>query len=302
MKCHDLKQLIDSYLDDELLVETNHDVHRHLENCRGCREFIAESRELRARVRTAAKSLPDMKADAAFLARLNDELKRTALQPSFWERVIARPLVLGFGFAALVLVSVAGILFLRTPREPLTANAIDQTNTIIESNKTRLIEAVKVAWNDLSADAIGDHKNCAVKFNLAEAPISLDEAAKKYCLINKDIDKTVYNSLKATFDGRSDDRIEFVEAHSCLFHGRRFAHIVLKRNGKLISVLVTDTDLPSETDGPVNAHFEGPLNAAGYGIGHHAFFVVSEMDESDNAAMAKQIYPAIRGHIVATGA
>ena len=112
----------------------------------------------------------------------------------------------------------------------------------------------------------------------------------------------VFAAAKTAFGDKPASRIELLEAHSCIFGGRRFTHIVMRRQGKIISVLVTDTDLPTEADGPVTNHADGALNAAGFSIGRHAFFVVSEMDGADSAALAKALYPAMRRHIEAAGA
>lgn len=310
MDCQEFKRLIDSYLGDELLVETNHDVLRHIENCRDCRDQLAAARNLRERLRDAVHAMPEGQISNTFAAKLTSELQNSALRPSLIERLKT---VSGFGglriavagFACVLIVLVGVFFMVKAPDRSVAVNPnnrIDERNTIIEANKTRLADAVTVAWKELSTQAIGDHKNCAVKFNLAEHPISLDEAAKKFGAVNKDIDKAVFEAAKTAFDDKPESRIELLEAHSCLYNGRRFVHIVLRRNGKIISVLVTDTDLPAETEAPVTDHTDGALNAAGFSIGRHAFFVVSEMDAADNAQIARAIYPAMRRHIETAGA
>lgn len=302
MECREFRRMIDSYLSDELLVETNHDVLRHLENCGDCRSFLADCRGLRNRVRDAVMAMPELKAEPAFVTRLSVELKKAALRPSFWKSFSARPHIPAIGFACTILVILGAFLLLRSPLEPVTANANNQNDTLIEANKARLVEAVKVGWKELTEHAVGDHKNCAVKFNLAENPVSLDDAAKKFGAANKDIDKTIFAAAKDVFADQAQSRIKFLEAHSCIYNGRRFAHIVLQRQGKLISVLVADTDLPATADGPVNQQFDGTLNASGFQLEHHAVFVVSEMDAADNTLLARAILPAMRRHIAAAGA
>ena len=310
MNCQEFNRIIDSYLSDELLVETNHDVLRHLENCRDCREQTSAHRELRSRLREVVRNEPGMMIDNAFAAWLRADLQKTALRPGFLERLTAGSGFAGLrfaavGFACLLIVVIGGFFVLRSPNDLAAANTdsqIGQRDTIIEANKTRLAEAVKVAWKDLSAQAVGDHKNCAVKFNLEERPITLDEAAKKFGPINKDIDKAVFQAAKTAFDDKPTSRIELLEAHACIFAGRMFTHIVMRREGKVISVLVTDTDLPAEADAPVTDHIDGALNAAGFSIGRHAFFVVSEMEAADNTLIARELYPAMRRHIEAAGA
>ena len=310
MDCQEFRRLIDSYLNDELLVETNHDVLRHLENCRDCREQLSVRREMRGRLRDAVRTMPSMRIGDAFALRLRTDVRKTALRPNLWEQLTAGAGFAGIrvaavGFACLIVIVIGGFFLLRAPNDLAADNTnaqIGQRDTVIEANRIRLAEAVKVAWKDLSEQAVGDHKNCAVKFNLAEHPISLDDAAKKFGPFDKDIDKAVFEAVKTAFVDKPVSPVELLEAHSCIFAGRRFVHIVLRRQGKVISVLVTDTDLPAEADGPVTGHVDGALNAAGFSIGRHAFFVVSEMDAADNAQIAGAIYPAMRRHIETAGA
>src|SRR5262249_7444505 len=97
---------------------------------------------------------------------------------------------------------------------------------------------------ELARAAAGDHQNCAVRFTLKEPPIALEEAAQRF--------DRAYASL-VTF-GPSPTRLAqgdltVLERHACVFDGRRFAHIVLRYRGNLVSVLVTPERLariPSE--------------------------------------------------------
>ena len=76
----------------------------------------------------------------------------------------------------------------------------------------------------------------------------------------------------------------------------------MKAKGRVVSVLVTDTDLPAGNDEIQTAHFDGTLNAAGFHIGHHAIFVVSELPDAENITLARGLAPAIRLHAEKVGA
>lgn len=296
MKCQELRQIIDSYLSDELLVETNHDVHRHLEDCTECRKYLTVSRKLRSQVKRAVIDDRDASISVDFASRLRTDLERSALQSGVWQRLSVRfgAAKLGLGFAtALLIIAVGCIYFLR----PSETNNVDIR---AEAQKTGIEHAVQTAWADMTEHAVGDHKDCAVKFALAEIPMSLDEAAKLYGPVNKDLDRTVFTAVKAGFASASTRPVEFVEAHSCIFKGRRFAHVVIRIDGKLVSVLITDTDLPA--DDTINESMDGTLNAASFSIDHHAVFVVSEMTADLNRQAASALYPEIRRHIAAAGA
>lgn len=306
MNCQEFNGIIDSYLSDELLVETNHDVLRHLENCRDCRKLSAEHRELRTRLRDVIRGAPEMVIDSAFATRLRVNLRQTALSPGMFEKLTALgSLRLGTAFAVVALVMI-GTLFLLNPQSNETANLVANNavtqDGVIQANKTRILEAVRIAWVSLSEQAIGDHKNCAVQFNLAEKPISLDEAAIRFGAYNKDLDKPVVAALKKTFPGQGPNRVELLEAHHCIRAGRGFTHIVLRQKGQKISVLVTDTDLPNDVDNIDEYYADGRMHTTGFRVGRHAVFVVSELSEAENAVIAHAIEPFIRRHIESAGA
>lgn len=290
---------MDSYISDELLVETNHEVLRHLENCPDCRREMAARRALNLWVRNAVRSADEARIDPAFSMRVAAGLRETALRPGIWD--FFNPRIAALSFACIVILGFGAIVwFNRANSSPNTEEA--QNLTANNVNSSDLEKAVRVSWDEMTSHAVGDHKNCAVEFHLAEEPISLDEAAVIYGAFNKDLDKTVDAALQAMFKGDAKNGIKFLEAHSCIFEGRRFAHIVMRHKGRIVSVLVTDTDLPAGSDEIQTAHFDETLNASGFHIGHHAVFVVSELPDAENMTIARTLIPAIRLHAEKVGA
>jgi hypothetical protein len=47
MECRDVRELADSFLGEELLTETNHEILRHLDTCPVCRADLAGRRAVR---------------------------------------------------------------------------------------------------------------------------------------------------------------------------------------------------------------------------------------------------------------
>lgn len=287
MNCKELKGIIDSYIADELLVETNHDVMRHLETCAVCRREVSERRKLKMRIRHAVMSADYTKIDPAFAARTSESLRDLALRPGLLDRILGAGFGLNarlavVGFSAILLMVIGGV-FLLNDRNGAQSN-------IFGGNNTRdLVDAVRVSWNELTGKAIGDHENCAVEYRLKELPISLDEAAERFGEYNKDLDKVIMAAF-----GNDASETTFVESHSCLYENHRFAHVVLMHKGKLVSVLVTETDLP--VDG-FTAFSDGSANATGFHFGHKAVFIVSELSDAENLVMAKTVAPALRLHV-----
>jgi anti-sigma factor RsiW len=53
MQCREFREIADSYLSNELMVETNPRVIAHLEQCAECRQELKARRELRGKLREA---------------------------------------------------------------------------------------------------------------------------------------------------------------------------------------------------------------------------------------------------------
>ena len=311
MNCQQFKTMSDSYIGDELLVETNHEVLRHLENCAVCRSELAATRELRMRVRHAVKNDPPAQLNPVFARRLEANLRQTALRPTLWEKLragvfIGSPVWAATVAACLLLGVLFGGFWLRSSPAPAEiAVRQDQTNESAEiapPAKSDAAQIVKAAWREMTNAAIGDHENCAIHFRLKENPIPLDKAAEKYGKFNKDLDKTVTAALRnAAFSekesGKTKGKIELLDAHSCLFEGRRFAHVVLREGKKTISVLVAETSLPAGIGDAINSQSDGRMQAAGFVAGNHAVFVVSDLSELENTSIAQALSPAVRRHI-----
>jgi len=296
MDCRELRPMFDSYTSDELLIETNHEVLRHLENCTACRGEMAERRSLKLRLRHAVRNASEMQIVPAFSRQLSASLQETALRPGLFARFAEsgrslNPRLALAGFAVLAFAVVGTFMMLDRPA-PLSISAgIENKNA-----NTELANAVRVSWQELTSHAVGDHKNCAIEFHLKEGPISLEDAAAKYAAYNKDLDKVIMAAFKADKNPSMSRDTQFIEAHSCMYEGRQFAHVVVRHKGKVVSLLVTDTDLPGGAD-VTTANFARGMNAAGFQIGHHAVFVVSQLANADNIALAKSVEPAVRLHV-----
>jgi Putative zinc-finger len=215
MDCRRVRELADSYLSEQLLVETNHEVLAHLETCTACQSELTTRRVVRDRLRAAFASAEELQPRpglaselAARLRPMPHTMSRRAVVKSWW------------AVAASVLLAAGGGLFVRDSR-----------------SRSRLLA--------LARTAAGDHQNCAIKFALPERPIPLEEAGQRY--------GAPYVQL-ASFDlPQFDQRVDTLDRHSCVYDGRRFGHIVLRYRGSIVSLLVTDGEGPSgpqlETDG-----------------------------------------------------
>src|SRR5215831_9351380 len=77
--CERTRKYLDSYITNELLVETNHEVLRHLEHCPACSVEAETRQQLRTRLKSAVKtqSVPP-ELPALIRERIRTEESRTS--------------------------------------------------------------------------------------------------------------------------------------------------------------------------------------------------------------------------------
>jgi len=312
MQCRDFREVVDSYLCDELSVETNHEVLAHLEICADCRYELAARRELRATLRAAATKSAESQLDPDFAARLRARLRATVLPEEVTASnagqrrwlALAACLFVAFGIIAVRQRSQA------PSAQRVASQKVNSTNANLhpaqpQSRPTGASATINIGMEELTTLSVGDHRNCAVKFNLPEKPLGLEEAARKYDPAYIDLAQTVKARV-----AESPASVEFIEAHWCVFHGRRFAHLELKQHGRLVSLLVTDLDT-AETTAPraMQAGKKGEAQVIAcsqiesyqvscFETARHAVFVVSDLSEADNLNLARAFAPAVYHHLL----
>ena len=249
MECRDVRELADSFLSEQLLVETTHDILRHLAQCPSCRADMESRRRLRSALRGAFERSPELRATPEFLAsvgrHVRDQQSSRSLRTARWS---FRPMM---AIAASLLL-VSAVAF--GGREWLGAS---------------LLHA-----------ALGDHQNCAIRFRWKEKPISLEEAAQRF--------EPAYRSLVAVAPSPaqlSSGELTVLERHSCVYDRRRFAHIVLRYRGTLVSVLVTPDRLARV---PSEVAVEG-TRVSSFRAGRFAAFVVSSASDAEMREIAAAV-------------
>lgn len=262
MQCRELRDLADSFLSEQLLVETNHEVLRHLESCPACRAELTSRRALRTAIRHAFIDNESLRISDEFRNRAVSRLRRAG--PAKTPREITRRrLAIGLAIAAVLVIAAGAGQFLRTRGISLIAR-----------------------------DAIGDHQNCAVQFRLAEKPISLEDAAASYD-----------PSFRLLQDAPSGDwntpigPAHVVDRHSCVFRGRRFAHIVFQFQGQVVSLLVTGRDsgpferlrLADRIPPSIERASNDGVRIVSFDIPGHIVFLVGSLGERELRQLAESL-------------
>jgi hypothetical protein len=261
MNCHDVREVADSFLCGELLTETNHEILRHLEGCPLCRTEIDARRRLRGALRTAFDRAPELQPAAEFAGRLRDQLRQAAVHRS-------RSWILSGRWLALA----AGLV--------LAAGA---TAAIVLNRSAARVQA-------LAQDAVGDHRNCALKYRLVRTPVPLEEAAERF-------DRAYRVLISAPPDDipTPDGPARVIERHSCEYGAHRFGHVILQYRGRVVSLLVTanDSATAAADSATVIPHVIGRpmdgLSVVSVNGSRHAIMLVSDLERAELTQLARMV-------------
>jgi hypothetical protein len=254
MNCRDVRELADSFLSGELPAETNQRILSHLDACPACRSDIETRRQLRGTLRTAFNRAPDLQPSNEFRDRLRERLhdaavhRRHAVFSRQW-LALAAGVVLAAGLSA-------GVLIERRS----------------ESDDAR------------AHDAIGDHRNCALKYRLVRHPVPLEDAAERFDNAYRVLIGSPPEEI-ATPDGPA----RVLERHSCEYDDRRFGHVILRYHDRVVSLLVTAATSPATSSNTVprviGRPFEG-LSVVSVNGTRHAVMLVSDLDTRELTQLA----------------
>ena len=285
MDCRNFKELLDSYLSDELAVETNHACLRHAEHCPPCRAELAARRKLRGKLRQACQQTR-MSAEAQ--ARLRACLRAEgaaveAVSPSRARRAFAGAgwfsSRLAYPLAAALLIAVGWLGWSALPKRGGLSATLSTT---------------------VLAEAAGDHRTCAAHFadKQVEA-VTPDWMKRKF---------PAYAQL-AEVAAKGSQGLVLKSVHVCSFQQRQFAHLVYGQNDKLISLLVTRRDgaclatgqLPHDDDDGLAAGLQHASSAAcqlgAFQTAKYVVFVVSELPDAENQLLAERLAAPVSEHL-----
>jgi hypothetical protein len=271
MNCRDFRDVADSFLSDELLTETNHEILQHLDECPSCRAEIALRRELRDSLRAAFHRAPDSQPPSDFAERLRQQM-----------RVAAAGTERDRSFSRRWLVFAAGVV--------LTAGI---SAAVFLTRSTVPIDAV-------ARDAIGDHWSCALKNRTVRTPVPLEEAARRF-------DSAYHVLLTAPPDEVSTPhgQARVVDRHSCAFGTRRFGHVILHYREHVVSLLVTSDDerpgvgaLPPDLDPQSHRDPANGLSVTSIRGARHAILLVSDLESRELTQLSTLVSVPLAGQLV----
>lgn len=281
MKCRDFQEMIDSYLSDELLTETNHDVLRHMENCANCRGVVEARREVRSRLKSAVTNAPQYTIDKNFTHNLRTQLRHEALQ----NQEVSSSSWFSFGSwaavaAGLVLVATFGFIIFNN------VGTVDNPGDIA-AKPYQPYQTEAVPHNHIVNVAFGDHQYCAIKFD-PENPVKLVDTPAQYAKF----EEVAMPELKTVL---ADYKIK--KSHTCEYNGTKFTHLVVTKDDKTVSLMLTERDKANQLSEQISTFSSDRYQLARFDVNDTAVFVVSGLEKEINSQVAKTLYSPLRKHL-----
>lgn len=275
MQCKEFREISEAYLSDELLVETNIQVFRHLEDCPRCREEFAARRQLRQKLRAAVKNADEFQINPAFAKRLTANLRQAALYENAWRKFLFAPKILIPVMASLLFAAALGFVALNWSNK--TADTSHAPGVLTDG------------LTQISLAAAGNHLDCALEKLQMWVQMSKRDYAEKAVYTEK-----IVKPLRASFS----ENIELLHAHDCVFEGKKFRHVILRQGAHIVSVFFDESDALPKLGDAANASIicekQNGLQVASFQKENRAIFVVSDLTEAENLSLARALSDSLQ--------
>jgi anti-sigma factor RsiW len=272
-RCKRVRSYLDSYLNNELMVETNHEVLTHLETCEAC----SRSLEDRARLKEQLKhAVMQEYAPVALSERIGRDLRRS-------RGFSFNTLSLSLAAAAAVLVIAAVTLLTSSPAgKPLSLQA-------------------EVARGDVTGHVLkigfDDHVFCAIDHQLANRQFTPEQMSDRL--------GPEYAGLVALVNERMPRDYAVVVGHRCHYQGREFIHLIMRTQNDVVSLVITRKNgeafptggvatIVQAAGGPIYSAAWANQQVAGWETRDHLVFVVSNETMDTNLQIASTLALPVR--------
>ncbi len=275
-ECRRIRAFLDSYLNDELLVETNHEVLKHLEICKECVAELDGRARFRERLQSAVRK--DV-APAGLQLKIQRQL-RESKQPSRW------------GWTNWTLVTAATVVL-----------AVSVWGVFYAVKSGKLSPATPQAQLDSKVQVLnvglGNHVHCAIGRDFAHKRFSDEEMSAKL---------GDFFGLVALVKAKIPAGFEVVVGHRCKVKQREFVHLVLKKQEQIVSLTLTKKN--GETLSPadagevaqaagINLHTARlqQYEVTGFASRDYLAFVTSNAEAQENLEIAQRLAPVMRDFV-----
>ena len=290
--CQRVRRQLDHYLSNELSVETNHEVMKHLEACAACSGKLGARMRVRSLLRQAVQSET---APPALRQRIEGRIRRSE-SPFSRLRFSPRWALAAAASAVVILGSVVTARW-RTNRLYDDRGAQDAYIQVVAERSPRV-----------AAVGLADHLHCAVFRRFPQGYPAEAVAAQQL--------GPQFVRLVSMVKERMPGEYRVVMAHRCSYAGRPYVHFVLKSDSNLLSLVITEkkpgdslremsgirspslrADSGSPALSPLYQVEVKGFEVAGFESQGYLAFVVSDLHWENNLHIAESLAPVVSGFL-----
>lgn len=282
--CDKTQKSLDAYLDNELLVETNQEVLKHLESCPACSEALQVRLRHKAHLKRAvnAEVVPTSLRDRLQAAIREESAIRSS--QAVWPRW-------SMAAAAVLLLSLSGLGTLQLWKLAMPSNETSMTAQDLTLSE-QIAFVMKIG--------ISDHIHCVIDSGIDKKTLTPEEMAEEM--------GPEYSGLVPLLKTRLPQGFFISVAHRCQVRGRQFVHMVLRQDDRAISVIITEkqgvsfpaSSRVSKLEAQGVALYQDrlqSLEAIGFETKKHLAFVVSSLEHQENFQIASVLAPTVSGFL-----
>ena len=287
--CDKARKYLDSYISNELPIETNHEVLGHIESCAACASELEARIQLRTRLKAAvnAQSVPPQ-----IQARIREKIRTDHSSSWFASGWFASGSPRWAVAIAASLVICAGVWLNYSPAKMPALTDRPAQSVYIQRVSATLAAVLKVG--------LRDHIHCSIFRKYPKNPPTVDK-------MEADLGAS-YKGLLPVVRAAVPDGYRAVMAHQCSYAGRSFIHLTFEKNGDLLSLVVARRKdgeslaglVPAlETSGvPVYQSAAERYQVAGFEAGDFLAYVISDLKSKANLRIAASLAPAVREYLL----
>lgn len=281
--CERVRSYLDAHLDGEVSDAADDAIASHLEVCAACAGAFEAHARIKNHLRRAVRSET---APAALRVKIRNQIRATQQGFSF-----------AFPQSGWALAAVLAVLCVGAWAAGSLWHRQQASSAIYEANLDRARSERTSAWLGVG---LGDHVHCAIKSGFANQRFTFDEMSHHLGADYTGLTLLVKENVGAGF--------EVVVAHQCLFGGRRFVHLILRRGEMILSLVITkkngesfsnndDVAMSPPSGAPLYHGRLQEFEIAAFETPSHFVFVVSNLQASDNLQVASKVAPSVRNFL-----
>ncbi|MEP6533901.1 MAG: hypothetical protein ABJF23_01185 [Bryobacteraceae bacterium] len=231
------------------------------------------------RLKTAVHSVT---APPHLAARIRSEIDATSSRSVWGARLMAVAATVALCIGATVAYQLGHLRLTTASQESYISSVSNQVATIMRVG-------------------LRDHIHCAVFRKYPKAPPKVEDLAQEM--------GTKYAGLMQIVQSRVPSGYQLMMAHQCRYHGRRFVHLALTKDGQVLSVVVavkgegesfqTENLVPALAEAGIPLYRSGVqrFQIAAFESKEHLVYVISDLPQQKNMDLLLALAPDVKAFL-----